>query len=204
MKKGELLAELDTARLQVNADKAAADVDAATASIDDLKQAIEEQHLVVAEAQAAVDADQAALTFSEQQNARIPSPERTGAGTVQEAQQWRSDIRQKQATLARDNVAVSVARKHVDVLAADLAKAKATLADQQAALAFAREQLADAQLYAPADGVIEDRILEPGDMASPRPAGADARSDQSRLCPRLSAGARIGPRAAGNARLHRD
>jgi HlyD family secretion protein len=171
VKKGELLAELDTARLQADVDKAAADVDAAAASIDDLKQAIEEQHLVAAEAQAAVDAEQAALTFSEQQNARYSQLERTGAGTVQEAQQWRSDIRQKQAALARDNVAVAVARKHVDVLAADLAKAKATLADQQAALAFAREQLADARLYAPADGVIEDRILEPGDMASPdRPA----------------------------------
>jgi multidrug resistance efflux pump len=171
VKKGELLAELDTARLQANADKAAADGDAAAASIDDLKQQIDEQRLVVAQAQAAVDADEATLTFSQQQEARYSQLERTGAGTVQAAQQWRADIGEKRANLARDNVVVSVARKHIDVLESDLVKAKATLAGQQAALIFARQQLADARLYAPADGVIEDRVLEPGDMASPdRPA----------------------------------
>ena len=44
----------------------------------------------------------------------------------------------------------------------------ATLKANEAALAIARKQLADASLYAPADGVIQDRILEPGDMASPQ------------------------------------
>lgn len=38
----------------------------------------------------------------------------------------------------------------------------------QAALAFAEQALGDAELYAPADGVIRERILEPGDMASPQ------------------------------------
>jgi len=165
--KDQLLAELDTARLQANADKAAADVDAAAASIDGLKQQIDEQQLVVSQAEAVVRADEATLTFSQQQVARYSQLERTGAGTVQSAQQWRADIGEKQANLARDNVLVSVARKHISVLESDLAKAKATLASEQAAFAFARQQLADARLYAPADGVIEDRILEPGDMASP-------------------------------------
>ncbi len=36
-----------------------------------------------------------------------------------------------------------------------------------AAVAFARQEYIDTRLYAPVDGVIEDRILEPGDMASP-------------------------------------
>ena len=49
----------------------------------------------------------------------------------------------------------------------DIDVAEAQLRSTEAALAFARQQLADARLYAPADGVIEDRILEPGDMASP-------------------------------------
>ncbi len=37
----------------------------------------------------------------------------------------------------------------------------------EAALAFANEELKDAELHAPANGVIRERILEPGDMASP-------------------------------------
>ena len=41
-------------------------------------------------------------------------------------------------------------------------------ADMDPILAIARKQLADASLIAPAAGVIQDRILEPGDMASPQ------------------------------------
>jgi HlyD family secretion protein len=50
----------------------------------------------------------------------------------------------------------------------DIAAAEATLKADQAALALAQKQLADTQLYAPADGIIQNRILEPGDMASPQ------------------------------------
>jgi len=38
----------------------------------------------------------------------------------------------------------------------------------EAAVAFAEQALGDAEMYAPADGVIRERILEPGDMVSPQ------------------------------------
>jgi HlyD family secretion protein len=38
----------------------------------------------------------------------------------------------------------------------------------EAALRLAERELADTKLYAPARGVIQDRILEPGDMAFPQ------------------------------------
>jgi HlyD family secretion protein len=50
----------------------------------------------------------------------------------------------------------------------DIAAAQATLKADTAALALAQKELADTQLYAPADGVIQSRILEPGDMANPQ------------------------------------
>ncbi len=50
----------------------------------------------------------------------------------------------------------------------DIAAAKAKLQSEMAVLATAQKNLADTQLYAPADGVIQDRLLEPGDMASPQ------------------------------------
>jgi HlyD family secretion protein len=46
---------------------------------------------------------------------------------------------------------------------AEVAQAKA----DEAALAYTNEALKDAELYAPAPGVIRERILEQGDMASP-------------------------------------
>ncbi len=52
----------------------------------------------------------------------------------------------------------------------DIAAAEATLAANQAALAIAQRDLAETSLHAPAAGIIENRILEPGDMASPAKA----------------------------------
>jgi HlyD family secretion protein len=60
------------------------------------------------------------------------------------------------------NLAVAGPRKE------DIAAAKATLKLYEAELAFANRELADAYLHAPVDGIIQDRIAEPGDMASPQ------------------------------------
>lgn len=49
----------------------------------------------------------------------------------------------------------------------EIAEARATLRADRAALALAKRRLEDGFLYAPTEGVIRDRILEPGDMASP-------------------------------------
>ena len=60
----------------------------------------------------------------------------------------------------------------------DIASAKATLDADKAELALAQRELVDASLYAPSDGIIEDRLLERGDMASPeRPVFTLALSD---------------------------
>lgn len=48
----------------------------------------------------------------------------------------------------------------------DIEAAKSVLQADQAALSLASLDLGDARLFAPSDGVIQDRILEPGDMAS--------------------------------------
>ncbi len=71
----------------------------------------------------------------------------------------------KQALVAKEQalqLAVIGPRKE------DIAAARATLQADTATLALAQKQLADTQLYAPADGVIQDRILEPGDMVTPQ------------------------------------
>ncbi|VAX13286.1 ABC-type efflux pump membrane fusion component YbhG [hydrothermal vent metagenome] len=50
----------------------------------------------------------------------------------------------------------------------DIAIARAVLASRKAAVTLAKQRLDDANLYAPADGIIRNRILEPGDMAFPQ------------------------------------
>ena len=78
-----------------------------------------------------------------------------------------------QATLAAKEQALE-AKEQVLRLAVigprkeDIAAAEATEKADVSALALAQKQLNDTQLYAPADGVIQDRILEAGDMATPQ------------------------------------
>lgn len=57
--------------------------------------------------------------------------------------------------------------------------ARATLAAQEARTALLRIRLADTELHAPADGVIQSRVIEAGEMASPsRVAFVLARTDR--------------------------
>ena len=50
----------------------------------------------------------------------------------------------------------------------DIDAARALLQANEAQLALAREVLKDTELYAPENGIIRNRILEPGDMATPQ------------------------------------
>lgn len=50
----------------------------------------------------------------------------------------------------------------------DIAAAEATLQAGRATLALAQKKLGDTRLFAPADGVIQNRILQPGDMVTPQ------------------------------------
>lgn len=50
----------------------------------------------------------------------------------------------------------------------DIAAARANLSVSEAAEAVMQRDIGEGELHAPSDGVIENRILEPGDMASPQ------------------------------------
>jgi len=49
-----------------------------------------------------------------------------------------------------------------------IAAARARLEAQEAALANRREDLADTELHAPAPGIVRNRLMEPGEIASPQ------------------------------------
>ncbi len=51
---------------------------------------------------------------------------------------------------------------------ARLIQAEATLKRAEAVLAIRKQTIADCQLFAPCDGIIRSRILEPGELASPQ------------------------------------
>jgi membrane fusion protein (multidrug efflux system) len=148
---GQILARIDDRDYRTSVAGAQANVDSAQAAIQHLQQQIDQQHLQVVATQAAVAADQAALTFSRQQEARFASLARTGAGTIQESQQWQADISEKEAALSRDTAQVGVAQKQTALRQADL-------------------NLSYTTITAPVDGTVGDRTLRVGQYVQ---AGTD-------------------------------
>lgn len=163
VKKGQLLATLDTLRLEQNVKLAQGQAEAQRQQLARLEAGSRPEEIRKARADADAarsDADNAELVYRRQQ-----------------ALVGRKFISQQQADNARAAAETARARlksaQEVLRLAElgprkeDIAAARAALQANEAALALAQRELADATLYAPADGVIQDRILEPGDMASP-------------------------------------
>jgi len=164
VKKGQLLATLDTQSLSQNVDQRAAQAAAQAQVLARLEAGSRPEE--IRKAQADAEAARVAADNAERTYARIKALVARQFVAEQQASDARAEADGAQARLkaAQETLQLAVlgARKE------DIAAAQATLEANRAALAIARKQLADAILYAPADGIIQDRILEPGDMASPQ------------------------------------
>jgi len=167
VKRGQLLAELDNTRLRANAEKAAADVEAARDTLARLQNGSRPEE--IAQARAGLAAAQATEANDQINFARYSYLASKNAESKQDRDNAEQALKVAKANrqAAEQALALAVEGPRWE----DVAVAAAQLRAAEAAQALSARQLADARLYAPADGIIEDRILEPGDMASPdRPA----------------------------------
>jgi len=159
---GQMLARIDDRDYRAALAAAQADVAAQAAGIATLIEQIAEQQHLVAEARATVESDRAALVFASQDYTRYIALAKTGAGTVQAAQQAIANLQEKQAILDHDVAAVAAADKQGDVLTTQLAEARATLAGKRAALQQAELNVGYTTITSPVDGTIGDRTLRVG------------------------------------------
>ncbi len=98
----------------------------AEASIANFEAQISAQQANIEQAQKQAAQAQAALQYSQQQNARDQALLQRGAGTVQQAQQSETDLKQKTAAFAGAQSSVIAAQKQLAVLQAQLKSARAT------------------------------------------------------------------------------
>lgn len=164
VKKGQLLATLSVLRLEQNVRLAQGQADAQGQQLARLEAGSrpEEIRKARADADAArADAENAAQVYKRQlallERKFISEQQVASAKSI-------TDAAQSRLASAREILRLAELGPRKE----DIAAARAVLQANEAALALARRELADASLYAPADGVIQDRILEPGDMASPQ------------------------------------
>jgi membrane fusion protein (multidrug efflux system) len=167
VKAGQVIARIDPLDYRAALDGARANVKAAQAAIATLSEQIAQQRLAVEQAQQAAASDQAALVYSQQNFQRYAELARTGSGTVQQAQQTRADLLQKQAKLGSDKAGVASAEKQIAVLGAELEQARAALAQRQAGERQAGLNLGYTTITAPFDGTIGVRTAQVGQYVQP-------------------------------------
>ena len=97
---GAVLVRLDKRDYKAQADQAKAQVDQAKANIANIDAQLAAQQARIDQADKQAAQTQAALTFAQQQNERYQGLVNTGAGTVEQAQQYASGLLQAQATYA--------------------------------------------------------------------------------------------------------
>lgn len=162
VKAGQPLARIDDRDFRAALDQARADVAAADASVNAKQASLDIQQSTIAAARATVDVDKANETFAEQNNKRYANLATNGYAPVQTAQQAAAQIAAAQATIVRDTAALDAAVRQVDLLNAELAQAKATLAHNQAVQHQAELNLSYATIVAPVDGTVGNRTLRVG------------------------------------------
>ncbi len=125
--KGDVIARVDDRDYRVALAQAEAQVAAAEGAIRNIDAQLAAQQAQVGRVKAQVDQAQAALVFAGQQATRYQDLVQRGAGTVQNAQQYGSGLRQQEAAVKTAEAAVAAAERQVDALTAQRKTAEANL-----------------------------------------------------------------------------
>ena len=167
VRQGQVVARLDTSRLEPQVAQAEAQAAAQRQIVQRLRNGSRPEE--IAQARANVESTKADVSNARLQYERLKSAWEVSTGRA---------VRQQDVDNAKTALQVAEAKLAVNQKALDLAVAgprkeevaenEARLKANEAQLALLRQQLVDAQLLAPVDAVVRTRVMEPGEMASPQ------------------------------------
>lgn len=164
VRKGEILARLDTRRLDLVRNEAQANVATQRERVKELEAGTRPEEIRKLEAE--LEAAHSRATNAERNYRRIRDVETKHLASPQQLDDARTSAEAADAETRAVSAALALAR--AGPRQEDIAAAKAVLVAMEAKLALAERNLEEASLQAPSDGIIQSRILEPGDMASPQ------------------------------------
>jgi membrane fusion protein, multidrug efflux system len=164
---GDVIARIDDRDYRVALDQTEAQVAAAQASIENIDAQRSVQEAQVNANQAQVDQAQAALVFAQQQAARYQHLEQTGYGTVQNSEQYTSQLHQQQASLQSAQATLNLAQRQLGALKAQRKSAVASLAQAQAQRDQAKLNLSYTTVTAAQPGRVVNLGAAVGQFAQP-------------------------------------
>jgi membrane fusion protein PltH len=167
VKDGQLLARLDTRRLEPQLAQVEAQAAAQWQVVMRLRNGSRPEE--VAQARANVDSAKADVVNAQRQYERLKNAAESTAGRAVRQQ----DVDSAKAALQVAEARLAVNQKAVDLAVLgprkeDIAENEARLRADEAQAALLRQRLADSQLLAPVNAVVRTRIMEPGEMSSPQ------------------------------------
>jgi HlyD family secretion protein len=167
VRQGQLLARLDTARLEPELAQAEAQAVAQRAVLQRLRNGSRPEE--IAQARANVESAKAEEVNAQLQYERLKSAAEISAGRAVRQQ----DVDNAKASLEVATAKLTVAQRALELALAgprkeEIAEAEARLRAGEAEAALLRQRLKDSRLFAPMDGVVRSRVMEPGEMASPQ------------------------------------
>jgi len=163
VQQGQVVARLDTARLQPQVAQAEAMAAAQRQIYERLRNGSRPEE--IAQARANVDLAKADAVNARQLYDRYRS-------LIGERAVSRQELDNAKAAMDVAEAKLVVSQKALDLVLAgprqeEVAEGEARWRASEAQLAYLRQQLADAVLVAPLNAVVRTRLLEPGDMATP-------------------------------------
>lgn len=166
VKKGQLLAQLDTQLLQAQLQEAQAMLQAQAQVLAKLRAGSRAEDIAKAKADYAMVLAEKKMAKDSAKRLQKLLPRKLASADDVETAQSKADAAAAKAESVAQSLALVIAGPRKE----DIAIAEAQLAAKQASVQLAQQRLDDASLYSPADGIIRNRILDPGDMVTPQSA----------------------------------
>jgi len=166
VEEGAVLVRLDDRDFKAQLDQAKAQVAQAQAGIANLDAQLAAQRARIDEANKQVEQAQAVLTFAQQQDERYQRLVKTGAVTVEQAQQYSSSYLQAQATFAAAQANAVAAEKQTPVLGAQRKLSYAELMQRNPAAELAETNLSRTVITAPIAGRVTQLSATKGNYAA--------------------------------------
>ncbi|HSK40063.1 MAG TPA: efflux RND transporter periplasmic adaptor subunit [Arenibaculum sp.] len=161
--KGQLLATLDRRHLLAEVARIQAEVDMRRHRLEELEAGNRPASIRAAEAR--MEAARATYERAAADLERVQSLVARNAASSQQRDTARAEAAVAAADLDEARQLVELAREGPRI--EEIAASRSALQASEAELSLARHRLEDAMLYAPAEGVIRNRLLEAGEMAAP-------------------------------------
>jgi multidrug resistance efflux pump len=166
VRKGDLLMVVDPTNYMIAVSQAEASVQQAQASVRNIDAQMTVQQAQIGANRAQLDQVEAGLVFAQQQASRYQDLARTGSGTIQNAQQFATQLAQQQASVKSAEANLELAQRQIESQKAQRMSAEATLAQAQALLLQAQVNLERTRILSPVDGYVTNLLAQLGNFVN--------------------------------------